>query len=214
MRPASLLGAFSVTGAILLAGAGCTRTIPPRAPLQVADEHFARGEHRGAGAAYELAIAQATNPDERARARFFQLLSRRSDRGPAEFDSVIKDLRALSVEAAGTRWGRLAGLYADEMGQANSLRWALQRAGADVASLQSKLAELEATLEGEQQLAAEQAAQLQALKDERAQLQRAIHERDERLAARSAAVDEVKAAVDEVKAELDALKQIDLSRGP
>lgn len=202
--PRAVLAALAVA----VAAGGCAGARPTaRTPLEIADDLFARGDHRGAAEAYAAAAAHSKVQGDADRARFFHLLADRAASGPDDFDALLDAFRALSVEASGTRWGRLAGLYADEMSQANSLRWALQRAGADVVALLSKLTELDASLAAKEQLTAEQAAQLQAMKDERAQLQRSLHDLEEQLAARGA-------ALDEVKAELDALKRIDLSRVP
>ena len=160
-----------------------------------------------ASGAYADAASRTKDPDKAFRARFFQILTRRASSGPDEFDSVLSDFRALAAEATGTRWGRLAGLYADEMSQANTLRWALQRAGADVVKLQAQIETTQSELDAAKQTNTEQAATVQSLTNERAQLQRTIHDLEDQVAERAA-------VIDALQAELDALKKIDLSRVP
>ena len=186
--------------------AGCA-SAPRPTPLELGDRAFAGGDTASAEQAYAQAATTAKDPDDVFRERFLALLARRAAKGPAQFDATLAGLRKLAADAAGNRWGRLAALYADEMTQADALRWALQRAGADISRLQAKAAALEAELGKEKQTNGELAASLDAVKQERGQLEHDLHDLQTQLADRNS-------ALSALTTQLEALKDIDLSHGP
>ena len=126
---------------------------------------------------------------------------------PDALDPIHAELRAFAVEAKGSPWGRLAGLYADGMGQAEALRWAVQRAGADLQARSTRITQLETELVLARQEATELHAALQTLREERVQQQRTHRDLEEQLATNAA-------LLTSLEAELAALKRIDMSRTP
>ena len=84
---------------------------------------------------------------------------------------------------------------------------AVQRAGADLAAQEARIAELERTLLASGQEVSELNATAEAMRDERQQLQRSVRELEELLQLRAA-------ALVSLEAELEALKRIDMSRTP
>lgn len=176
-------------------------------PLFEADRTFASGRHDEAASAYASVAERSKDKNEVLRARLFALLSQRAASGPANLDRVLAELRELSVSAGHSQWGHLAGIYANEIAQAEALRWALQRAGADLGTRDARIAHLESELAKNQQEATDLAASLEAIKDERAQQQRGAKELEEQLVAREA-------SIASLEAELSALKRIDMSRDP
>jgi len=194
-------------GALTLALGGCFKAPSAVRPLDLADQAFARGDYLEAQAGYRLAGENAASPGEAARTRLMALLARRGTSSPEELDALLSDLRTFAVSAAETPWGRMAQLYADEMAQVDALRWAVQRSGAEISLLERELAEFKDALARTEQLVTELTAQLQTSRDERAQLQRTLKEREEDAALQGA-------RIAELEAELEALKSIDMSRSP
>ena len=84
---------------------------------------------------------------------------------------------------------------------------AVLRAGADLASQEARIAELERTLLASGQELANVNTTIEAMKEDRQQLQRSIRELEELLQTRAA-------AIVTLEAELEALKRIDMSRSP
>jgi len=119
----------------------------------------------------------------------------------------LGELRAFASEAKSSPWGRLAALYADEMAQTDALRRAVLRAGADLASQETRIAELERTLLASGQELGAVNATIEVMKDDRLQMLRSIRELEELLQTRAA-------AIVTLEAELEALKRIDMSRSP
>lgn len=197
-RPGPLLVALALTGCV---------TTGPQRPLDQADLAFTRGDLQDAAGAYARAEDEAGNRDERLRARLFALIARTASSAPGALDPVHAELRAFAVEARASHWGRLAGLYADEMAQAEALRWAVQRAGADLEARRLRIAELEAELAHARQEATDLSETIATLKDEKAQQQRSTKELEEQLATNAA-------LLASLEAELAALKRIDMSRTP
>ncbi len=191
----------------LLSGALVACATPQQGALFQADTSFANGRHDEAASAYASVAERSKDKDEALRARLFALLAQRAASGPNNLDRVLSELRSLSVGAGHSPWGRLAGIYADEIAQAGALRWALQRAGADLGSRDTRIARLEVELARKDQEATDLAASLEAVKDERTQQQRNTKELEEQLAARDA-------SIASLEAELAALKRIDMSRNP
>ena len=190
----------------LVAFSGCV-TKPSIRAQDLADEAFAKGDDARAEEGFRTARAEASNDGEAERAKLFELLARRAQAGADGLDAVLVELRTFAVSAPHSPWGRLAGLYADEMAQVDALRWALQRSGAELAALERRVAELEASVERGEKIAQELGEVLAALREERAALQRTLRESDEQLAQRDA-------QIAELQAELEALKSIDMSRTP
>lgn len=185
----------------------CLTKAPAIRARDVADEAFSRGDHVRAETEYRAAEAEASTADERERARLHALLSRAAAAGAEGRDAALAELRTYAVSAAGTSWGRLATLFTDEMAQADALRWALQRAGADIARLEERVAALEEEVAQGERTNAELTQVQTTLREERTQLQRAQRELEELLALRAA-------RIAELEAELEALKSIDMSRTP
>lgn len=200
------LGRPSAVVLAALALVGCATSGSMR-PMDAADLAFTRGDLQDAAGAYARAEDDAATRDERLRARLFSLIARTASSAPGALDPVHAELRAFAVEAKGSHWGRLAGLYADEMAQAEALRWAVQRAGADLAARSTRIAELEAELAQARQEAIELTATIQTLREERAQQQRSTRELEEQLATNAA-------LLASLESELAALKRIDMSRSP
>ncbi len=186
--------------------AGCKTTTPSR-PIDVADRLLLRGDHEAAAASYAVAAAEATDSNEELRARFFAVVAARAGSGPARFDEVMNALRAFAAEASSSPWGKLAALYADEMAQIDALRRAVLRAGADLAALEMRIDVLERELSSRDLLVGELQSQVNAMKEERLQLQRSHRELEELLQNRAARL------VD-LETELEALKRIDMQRTP
>lgn len=196
---------LTVTAAIVAAG-GC-QTPPPVRPLDVADRHFTGGEYAAAAASYDGAAASAIDSDDELRGRFFALLSSRAASPPTQAGASLAALRAFAAEASSSPWGRLAGLYADEMAQTDALQQAVLRAGADLAARDERIAALERVIIERGKQNDELAALVTELKDERERQERAERELEELLSSRAEAI--VK-----LENELEALKRIDLSRSP
>lgn len=196
---------------LFLAVGACTvvgcKTPQQTRPIDVADRLFVRGDNEAAAVSYAAAADIATDSNEELRARFFSLLSRRAASAPEQFDRLLGELRAFAGEAKSSPWGRLAGLYADEMAQTDALRRAVLRAGADLASQEARIAELERTLLASGQELGAVNATIDVMKEDRQQLQRSIRELEELLQTRAA-------AIVTLEAELEALKRIDMSRSP
>ncbi|HEY1101440.1 MAG TPA: hypothetical protein VGF99_21050, partial [Myxococcota bacterium] len=157
--------------------------------------------------AYAAAEKASTDSNEQLRARFFALIARRVGSGPEHFDDAMNALRAFAAEASSSQWGRLAGLYANEMGQIDALRRTVLRAGADLAAFETRIDVLERELSNRDLLVGELQTQMTAMKDERTQLQRSVRELEELLQSRAAKL------VD-LENELEALKRIDMQRTP
>jgi hypothetical protein len=195
-----------IIGAILGLGLGGCQTPPPVRPLDAADRLFVAGDPAAADA-YAAAASKAVDSNDELRARFFSLLARRATAMPTESAAMQEALRTFAGEASSTPWGRLAGLYADEMARTDALQQAVLRAGADLAQRDERIAAVERTLaeRGEQNL--QLSALITELKDEREKQARAQRELEDLLSSRADAI--VK-----LENELEALKRIDLSRTP
>ncbi len=198
----ALVALGSVTGL----ATGCAHPGPLPAQTR-AEAAFAKGEDARAEETFREARAEASSEDAAHRAQLFELLARRAQSDADGVDSVRVELRTFAVSAPHSPWARLAGLFADEMGQVDALRWALQRSGAELAGLERRVAELEASVERGEKIARELGEVLTAVRDERAALQRTVRELEEQLAGREA-------LIAELQAELEALKSIDMSRTP
>lgn len=182
-------------------------TTPPPSSLVESDLAFVSGRNEEAATSYASLAERTKEPDAYFRARLFALLAQRAASGPGSLDRILNELRILATEASETPWGRVAGLYADEIVQTEALRFALQRAGADLSQRDSKLRELETTLAQTRAEATALADSIQAARDERAADQRNQKELEEQLLTREA-------AIATLEAELDALKRIDMARNP
>ena len=192
---------------VAIAALSACKTPQQTRPIDVADRLFVRGDHEAAAVSYAAAADIATDSNEELRARFFALLSRRAASEPAQFDRMLGELRSFSNEASSSPWGRLAGFYADEMSRTDAMQRAVQRAGADLAAQEVRIAELERTLLASGQEVSDLNAAAEAMRDERQQLQRSVRELEELLQLRAA-------ALVSLEAELEALKRIDMSRTP
>lgn len=199
--------ALPLAAALLLPGMLVACATPQHGATGSADLAFLSGRHQEAASAYASVAERSKNKDEVLRSRFLALLSQRAASGPTNLDRILSELRELSVSGADSHWGRLAGIYADEIAKAEALRWALQRAGADLGTRDERIAQLEAELAKRQSEHAELSASLEALREERAQQQRSAKELEEQLAARDG-------SIASLEAELAALKRIDMSRDP
>lgn len=180
---------------------------PQHGPMVQADAAFAGGRHNEAASAYASVAERSKDKDEALRARLFALLAQRAASGPDNLDRVLSELRSMAVSAGHSPWGRLAGIYADEIAQGEALRWALQRAGADLGTRDVRIANVESELSKKEQEATDLFASLEAMKDERAQQQRSVKELEEQLVTKEA-------SIANLEAELAALKRIDMSRDP
>ncbi len=195
---------------LMLAGVlgGC---LGPKAAVvraqDTADAALVAGDHARAEEAYRAAEAEAQTRDAQERARLFALVAKLSAVGADGRDEALSQLRTYSVNAADTPWGQLAALHRDEMAQADALRWALHRAGADISALEKRVAALEEEVAQGQRTQAELTQAQTTLREERAALQRTLREVEELSAARAA-------RIAELEAELEALKSIDMSRSP
>lgn len=198
--------ASRAAAALLALGLGACQTPPPVRPLDAADRLFVAGAPAAADA-YVAAASQAVDSNDELRARFFALLARRAEATPVESDAMQEALRAFAAEASSTPWGRLAGLYADEMARTDALQQAVLRAGADLAQRDERIAALERTLIERGEQSEQLSALIAELKDERERQARAQRELEELLSSRADAI--VK-----LENELEALKRIDLSRTP
>ncbi|HLT28543.1 MAG TPA: hypothetical protein VK013_00770 [Myxococcaceae bacterium] len=197
-------GLLTLTG--LAALSGCVTTPDPLA-IDEADRAFVSGRNDVAATSYASLAERNKDPDAHFRARLFALFAQRAASGPGNLDRIVSELRVLAAEANETPWGRLAALYADEIGQTEALRFALQRAGIDLSVRDAKLRELETTLAQERAQAAVLTGSIEAAKDERAADQRAMKDLEEQLATREA-------TIATLEAELEALKRIDMARNP
>ena len=197
-------GLVTLTG---LAALSACVTTPDALMMDEADRAFASGRHDIAATSYASLAEQNKEPDAHYRARLFALLAQRAASGPGNLDRIVSELRALAAEASETPWGRVAALYADEIGQTEALRFALQRAGIDLSVRDAKLRELETTLAQERAQAAALTGSIEAAKEDRAADQRALKELEEQLATRDA-------SIATLEAELEALKRIDMARNP
>jgi len=193
-------------GALVGLGLGACQTPPPVRPLDAADRLFVAGDP-GAADAYTAAASKAVDSNDELRARFFALLARRATATPTELAAMQEALRSFAGEASSTPWGRLAGLYADEMARTDALQQAVLRAGADLAQRDERIAALERTLVERGEQNEELSLLIAELKDEREKQARAQRELEELLSSRADAI--VK-----LENELEALKRIDLSRTP
>lgn len=187
-------------------GLGACQTPPPVRPLDAADRLFVAGDPDAADA-YAAAASKAVDSNDELRARFFALLARRATATPTESAAMQEALRSFAGEASSTPWGRLAGLYADEMARTDALQQAVLRAGADLAQRDGHIAALERTLVERGEQNEELSLLIVELKDDREKQARAQREFEELLSSRADAI--VK-----LENELEALKRIDLSRTP
>jgi hypothetical protein len=185
---------------------GACQTPPPVRPLDAADRLFVAGDPAAADA-YAAAAPRIIDSNEELRARFFSLLARRAIAPATESGAMQLALRSFAAEASSTPWGRLAGLYADEMARTDALQQAVLRAGADLAQRDERIAALERTLVERGAQSDELSAVIVELKDEREKQARAQRELEELLSSRADAI--VK-----LENELEALKRIDLARSP
>jgi hypothetical protein len=182
-------------------------TTPKGRPIDIADRLWAAGDHDAAALSYAAAADVATTPEEAHRARFFSIMAHRAAGGPAAFDDVLTSLRALAAEAKASPWGRIAGLYADELSQIEALRRTVLAAGADLAAMQARIDMLQSDLteRGVEHDALE--ARFSTVWDDQAQLQRTVRDLEELLQNRNA-------RLADLEAELTALKRIDMSQAP
>src|SRR5690606_9471174 len=121
-----------------LAALSACVTTPDGLSLDEADRAFTSGRHDVAATSYASLAERSKEPDAHFRARLFAILAQRAASGPGNLDRIISELRALAAEASETPWGRVAGLYADEIGQTEALRFALQRSGIDLSGRDTK----------------------------------------------------------------------------
>lgn len=196
-------GAFILAMVLL---SSCTTPTKTRA-LDVADRLWLAGDNEAAALSYAAAGDVAGDVDEALRARFFSIMARRAAGGPAAFDEAQAALRVLAAEAKLSPWGRLAGLYADELSQIEALRKTVLAAGADLATMQTRIDVLQADLVARGIERDELDAKFSAVWDEQAQLQRTIRDLEELLEHRNA-------RLADLERELAALKRIDMSETP
>lgn len=194
----------SLVGVVLLVSS-CTT--PKARVLDVADRLWVSGDHEAAGMSYAAAADVAGEPDDVLRARFFSIIARRAAGGPAALDEAQTALRGLAAEAKTSPWGRLAGLYADELSQIEALRKTVLAAGADLAAMQTRIDVLQADLAARGVERDELDAKFSAVWDEQAQLQRTIRDLEELLENKTA-------RLTDLERELKALKRIDMSETP
>jgi hypothetical protein len=182
-------------------------TTPTVRAIDVADRLWVAGDNEAAALSYAAAADVTAESDDAVRARFFSIIARRAAGGPTAFDDTQEALRALAAEAKASPWGRLAGIYADELSQIEALRKTVLAAGADLAAMQARIDVLQADLAARGVERDELDARFSAVWDEQAQLQRTVRDLEELLENRSARV------VD-LERELAALKRIDMSETP
>lgn len=181
-------------------------TTPPTRTIDVADRLWAAGDNEAAALSY-AAAADVSAGDDAVRARFFSIVARRAAGGPATFDETHAALRALAANATTSPWGRLAGIYADELSQIEALRRTVLAAGADLAAMQTRIDVLQADLVARGLERDELDAKFSAVWDEQAQLQRTVRDLEELLEHRNA-------RLTVLERELAALKRIDMSETP
>jgi chromosome segregation ATPase len=199
-------GIAVVVAVVVVACASACET-PRVRKVDIADALFVRGENEAAAVAYDDVAVAAVDSDQELRARFFALAARRASASPEGLDKSLADLRAFAAEASSSQWGRIAAVLAADIEQGEVLRRAVMRSGADLAAVEAALNATEEKRKGAVAHGEALEAQLGDAREERALLQRAIRDLEDKLA-------EQRAKTDALLEELDALKRIDMERAP